>query len=134
MLREEAAKAAGRGRAALLDPEEMLRSGRALFAAGKLREALGSFEMAAQCDAQNGTYAAEAAWTRFRLNGTPAANALKVLKNAIRIDPAAGVAYLYTGQILAILGQKVEASGYLGRAATLLPGDNRPAEAAKTIR
>jgi tetratricopeptide (TPR) repeat protein len=133
LLREEAAKAAERSRTALIDPEELCKTGRALAAAGKLREALGNLEMAAQCDAQNGTYAAEAAWTRFRLNATPATNALKLLKNAIRIDPQAGVAYLYAGQVLAVLGQKVEASGYLGRAASLLPNDPRPAEAAKRV-
>jgi hypothetical protein len=133
LLREEAAKAAERSRTALIDPEQLCKTGRTLAAAGKLREALGNFEMAAQCDAQNGTYAAEAAWTRFRLNATPATNALKLLKNAIRIDPQAGVAYLYAGQVLAVLGQKVEASGYLGRAASLLPNDPRPSEAAKRV-
>jgi len=133
-LREEAAAAAQAGPSALIDPEELCESGRRLAAAGKTREALSSFEMAAECDAQNGTYAAEAAWCRFQLRVTPPANALKMLKNALRIDPNSGVAYLYTGQVLAALGSTVEAAGYLGRAATMLPNDPRPAQAQKAIR
>ena len=133
-LREEAAAAAKAGPAAMIDPEALWKSGVNLAAAGKLREALGSFELAAQCDAQNGTYAAEAAWCRYRLGGTPAVNAIKLVKNAIRIDPNAGVAYLYAGELQAILGKKVEAQGYIQRAAALMPDDPRPAEAAKRVR
>jgi hypothetical protein len=133
-LREEAEAAAKAGPAAMIDPEALWKSGVNLAAAGKLREALSSFELAAECDAQNGTYAAEAAWCRFRLGVTPAANAIKLLKNAIRIDPNAGVAYLYAGQVQAALGKRLEAEGYLQRAATLLPKDPRPAEAAKLLR
>ncbi|HET7711377.1 MAG TPA: DUF4388 domain-containing protein [Thermoanaerobaculia bacterium] len=133
-LREEAAAAAQAGPAAMIDPEALCESGRRLAAAGKIREALSSFELAAECDAQNGTYAAEAAWCRFQLKITPPANALKLLKNAIRIDPNAGVAYLYTGQVLAAIGSTVEAAGYLGRAATLLPDDPRPALAQRAVR
>lgn len=133
-LREEAEAAAKAGPAAMIDPEALWKSGVNLAAAGKLREALGSFELAAQCDAQNGTYAAEAAWCRYRLGNTPAANAFNLVKNAIRIDPNAGVAYLYAGQLQAVLGKSVEAQGYLQRAAALLPNDPRPVEAAKRVR
>ena len=133
-MREEAAAAAKAGPAAMIDPEALWKSGVNLAAAGKVREALGSFELAAQCDAQNGTYAAEVAWARYRLGSTPAVNAIKLVKNAIRIDPNAGVAYLYAGELQAILGKKVEAQGYLQRAAALLPDDPRPAEAAKRLR
>jgi len=133
-LREESVAAEKAGPAAMIDPEALFRSGQNLAAAGKLREALSSFELAAECDAQNGTYAAEAAWTRYRLGRTPAATAMKLLKNALRIDPNAGVAYLYAGQVQAALGRRVEASAYLDRAKTLMPGDPRPAEAVKTLR
>jgi hypothetical protein len=133
-LREERAAAEKAGAAAMIDPEALWKSGVNLAAAGNLREALSSFELAAECDAQNGTYAAEAAWCRFRLNVTPAANALKLLKNAIRIDPQCGVAYLYAGQVQAVLGKRMEAEGYLSRAAALLPNDPRPAAAAKALR
>ena len=132
--RELAAAAAQREAAALIDPEALCKNGRELVAAGKLREALSSFEMAAECDAQNGTYSAEATWCRYQLRNTPATNALKLLKNSIRIDPNCGVAYLYAGQVQAILGNKLEAQAYLSRAATLLPNDSRPAEATKTLR
>lgn len=135
LLREQEAAAAQAGLAALIDPEELCKTGRTLAQAGKLREALSSFEMAADCDAQNGTYAAEAAWTRLQLRSTPAITALKLLKNAIRIDPNSAVAYLYAGRVQAMLGNKLEAQAYIGRAASLLPKDDaRLTEALKAIR
>jgi hypothetical protein len=106
-------------RRAIIDPEELYRQGRAAAAAGKLRDALGYFEMAADCDAQNGTYAAEVAYTRFQLLISPAPATVKALKNAIRIDPRCGTAYLYLGKIQEALGNHVEAQAYLGRASTL---------------
>lgn len=130
-LREEAAAAAKAGPAAMIDPEALWKSGVNLAAAGKLREALGSFELAADCDAQNGTYAAEVAWCRYRLNITPAANAIKLLRNAIRIDPNSGVANLYAGEVLAAMGKRLEGQAYISRAGSLLPNDPRPAEAMK---
>lgn len=133
-LREEAAATAKLGAAALIDPEALCKSGRTLMAAGKLREALSSFEMAADCDAQNGTYAAEAAWCRYQLGVTPAANAIKLLKNAIRIDPSSGVAHLYAGQVMALMGHRLEGQAYVSRAASLLPGDPRPAQAMKSLQ
>lgn len=133
-LREEAAHAEKLGAAALIDPEALCKSGRTLMAAGKLREALSSFEMAADCDAQNGTYAAEAAWCRFQLGVTPAANAIKLLKNAIRIDPASGVAHLYAGQVMALMGHRLEGQAYVSRAASLLPGDPRPSAIMKSMQ
>jgi len=134
MLREAAKTTAeALGPSALIDPEALWKTGKSLAAAGKVREALSSFELAAECDAQNGTYAAEAAWARYRLGNALATNTMKLLKNAIRIDPKAGVAYLYAGQVQAALGHRVEASAYLDYAAKLLPGDPRPAEAAKIL-
>lgn len=133
-LREQEAAAAKAGTAALIDPEVLCRNGRALAEAGKLREALSSFELAAECDAQNGNYTAEAAWCRFQLRVTPAANALKLLKNAIRIDPECAVAYLYAGKLQGILGHRLEAEAYLNRAAMLMPKDMRVVDALKQLR
>lgn len=118
----------------LLDPEAFCRNGRELAAAGKLREALSSFEMAAECDAQNGTYAAEAAWCRFQLQVSPPANAIKMLKNAIRIDPKCGIAHLYAGHVESILGHRSEAAAHFNRAATLMPRDPRPKAALEGLR
>jgi tetratricopeptide (TPR) repeat protein len=132
--REQEAAAAATAKGAMIDPDALCESGREAYAAGKLRDALGYFEMAADCDAQNGTYAAEVAWTRYRLNITPPSNALALLKNAIRIDPQSGVAYLYAGQVQAALGKRLEAEAYIERAATLMPKDPRPAEARKALR
>jgi hypothetical protein len=132
-LREEEAAAANRGAAALIDPEALCATGRALAAAGKTREALSSFEMAAECDAQNGTYAAEVAWCRYLLRVSPAPIVMKLLKNAIRIDPNASVAYLYAGQVQSVLGHKLEAEAFLNRAAMLMPKDLRVVEAFKRL-
>ena len=133
-LRELARQESQATPAAMIDPEALCDTGRKLAAAGKLREALSSFEMAAECDAQNGTYAAEAAWIRYRLNVTPAASALKFVKNAMRIDPESGVAHLYAGQLQAVLGKRVEAEAYLSRAAELMRGDPRAVQALKALR
>ncbi|HEX3581033.1 MAG TPA: DUF4388 domain-containing protein [Thermoanaerobaculia bacterium] len=132
-LREEEAAAAQRSAAALIDPEELCKTGRAMMQAGKTREALSSFEMAAECDAQNGTYAAEVAWCRYLLRVSPAPMVMKMLKNAIRIDPHASIAYLYAGQIQSVLGHKLEAEAFLNRAAMLMPKDLRVVEAFKRL-
>ncbi|HEX3107956.1 MAG TPA: hypothetical protein VHU41_02600 [Thermoanaerobaculia bacterium] len=104
-----------------------------MMQAGKTREALSSFEMAAECDAQNGTYAAEVAWCRYLLRVSPAPMVMKMLKNAIRIDPNASVAYLYAGQIQSVLGHRLEAEAFLNRAAMLMPKDLRVVEAFKRL-
>jgi len=132
--REQAEAAAKAGQAALIDPEQLYKNGCALAEAGKLREALSNFELAAECDAQNGNYAAEATWARFQLKLTPAAVALKRLKDALRIDPNCAVAYLYGGRLHTILGNKMEAEAYLNRAAMLLPKDMRVVEALKGLK
>jgi len=132
--REQAELAAKAGTAALIDPEVLYKNGCALVEAGKLRDALSSFELAAECDAQNGTYAAEAAWCRFQLKVSPAAVTLKRLKDTLRIDPNCAVAYLYGGRLHGMLGNKLEAEAYLNRAAMLLPKDMRVVEALKTLR
>jgi hypothetical protein len=121
-------------KATIIDPELLCKSGRELAEAGKLREALSSFEMAAECDAQNGTYAAEVAWCRFRLQVSPATTTLKMLKNAIRIDPRSGLANLYAGKVATTLGNRNEADAFLNRAAMLMPKDMRVVEALKALR
>lgn len=121
-------------RETLVDPEELYRRGRELAATGKTREALGYFEMASDCDPQNGTYAAELAWSRFELMITTAALAMKALKNALRIDPRSGAANLYIGRIHSTLGNHLEAEGYVLKAAELMPRDPRVAEALRLVR
>jgi hypothetical protein len=123
-----------RAKKAVIDPELLCENGRELAEAGKLREALSSFEMAAECDAQNGTYAAEVAWCRFRLQVSPGTTTLKMLKNAIRIDPRSGLANLYAGKVAAALGNRDEAAAFLNRAAMLMPRDMRVVEALKSLR
>jgi len=118
----------------MIDPEELCRNGRDLAVSGKFREALSYFEMASECDVQNGTYAAEAIWCRFRLGSLLASKALTELKHALRRDPQSGVTHLYLGKVMATMGQKVEAAAYIDRAARLMPGDDRPARALKALQ
>jgi hypothetical protein len=108
------------GKRTLIDPEELWREGRDLAAAGKLRQALSNFELAAECDAQNGTYAAEVAYCRFQLMISPGSVTLKALKNAIRIDARSAIAYHYAGKVQQALGNEMEAEAYLERAAKLM--------------
>lgn len=132
--REIAAAAAQLGTAAIIDPEVLCKTGRQLVAAGKLREALSNFEIAAESDAQNGTYAAEAAWCRYQLRISPPTSALKMVKNALRVDPNCAVANLYYGKLHAVLGNRIEAEAYLNRATILMPDDPRGVEALKALR
>jgi hypothetical protein len=108
------------GKRTLIDPEELWKEGRELAAAGKLRQALSNFELAAECDAQNGNYAAEVAYCRFQLMISPGSVTLKALKNAIRIDARSGIAYYYAGKVQQALGNEMEAEAYLERAAKLM--------------
>ena len=130
--RELSAATTQQGTTPVIDPEA-LSERQQYAAAGKLREALSTFELAAESDAQNGTYAAEAAWCRYELRISPPASALKMVKNALRADPNSGAANLYTGKLHAVLGNRMEAGAYLNRAANLMPGDPRPAEALKAL-
>ena len=72
------------------------------------------------------------AWCRYLLRVSPAPMVMKI-KNAIRIDPNASVAYLYAGQIQLVLGHKMEAEAFLNRAAMLMPKDLRVVEAFKRL-
>jgi hypothetical protein len=38
------------------------------------------------------------------------------------------------GKVMAVLGQKVEATAYIGRAAKMLPDDDRPGQALKALQ
>jgi hypothetical protein len=132
--REIAAASAQLGTAAIIDPEVLCKTGQKLVAAGKLRDALSNFEIAAESDAQNGTYAAEAAWCRYQLRISPPSSALKMVKNALRVDPNSAAANLYYGKLHAEIGNRMEAEAYLNRAAVLMPGDPRAADALKALK
>lgn len=121
-------------RGAMIDPEALWREGRQLADAGKLRDALSYFELAAESDAQNGNYASEVAYCKYQLMLSPAATAMKNLKNAMRIDSRSGLAYLYTGKIHATLGNRIEAESYYRKAAQLMPRDRRPLDAIAALK
>jgi len=115
----------------LLDADAQYRRGLALRDEGKLELAQQQFEFAADCDPQNGIYAAEAALCRFRLApSVHARQALEDLKEAHRVDPQAAEPLLYTGEICSELSRYAEAEVNYRKAAKLLgPEDRRALDA-----
>jgi hypothetical protein len=117
----------------LLDSESQYKKGKALMDAGKHREALMLLEFAADCDPQNGLYAAELAWCRFLVTPAHATRALKELNETLRRDPNCGLAAFYAGEIEAQAGNTAEAEAHLRRAIKLMSPDRRPIEALKAL-
>ena len=76
----------------LLDAESQYKKGKALMDGEKYREALMLLEFAADCDPQNGLYAAELAHCRFLGSSANAGRALKELAETLRRDPNCGLA------------------------------------------
>jgi len=118
----------------LLDAEAQYKKGKALMDGGKVREALMLLEFAADCDPQNGLYAAELAYCRFLNTTAHGDRALKELQETLRRDPNCGVAAFYAGEILRQTGGDAgEAESYLRRAVKLMSPDRRPIEALKAL-
>jgi hypothetical protein len=117
----------------LLDPESQYKKGKALMDAGRDREALVLLEFAADCDPQNGVYAAELAYCRFLISSSQAGRALKELNETLRRDPNCGLAALYAGEIERQAGSAEKAEAHLRRAIKLMSPDRRPIEALKAL-
>ena len=101
-LREERAKrpaAASRIKTDLLDSEAQYKKGQALMDAGKHREALMLLEFAADCDPQNGLYAAELAYCRFLLTPASPAGPSRSSTRRCAATPSCGLAAFYAGEI-----------------------------------
>ncbi len=112
----------------LLDATAQYKKGVALKEAKKLSQALQQFDFAADCDPQNGTYRAEAAYCRFLLAPTTmGVKSLAELVEAQRVDPESAPAYLYAGEIATRLGRAAEAERHYRKAAKLLGPDDRRA-------
>lgn len=119
----------------LLDPEVQFRKGRALMAEGNYRDAIEQLTYASDLDPQNGRYRAELAYCTYLFNpqsGGPIA--IAELKKALRIDPGAGLAHFYQGEILAEMGMHDEAQEALRRAIRPMSPDRRPIEALKRLQ
>jgi tetratricopeptide (TPR) repeat protein len=116
----------------LLDPEAQFRKGKELLAAGQERKALELLQYAADLDAQNALYRAEAAWCRYRVTSS-AERPLEALDEAVRADPRCGLAWYYLGVIQGDGGRRAEAEESLRRAIKLMSPDRRPIEALKEL-
>ena len=90
-------------------------------------------EFAADCDPQNGVYAAETAWCRFLISSSYAGRSLRELAEALRRDPNCGLAEYYAGEIHRRQGQAAEAEPHLRRALKLMSPDRRPIDALKAL-
>lgn len=118
----------------LLDSEKQFKKGLALVKAGRHREASKVLEFAADCDPQNSLYRAEAAYCHYLLDPRMnARQALEDLQEALRIDPRAGLAAYYAGEIHRARKEWDEAEDLLRRANQLLAPDRRPIEALKAL-
>jgi hypothetical protein len=117
----------------LLDPDVQYKKGVALKGAGNFRDALTQLQFACDCDPGNGNYRAELAHCRFKLHSSFAHKALAELDEALRIDPGAGLAALYAGEIHQSLGDVGQAEAYYKRAIKPMSPDRRPIEALKNL-
>jgi hypothetical protein len=117
----------------LLDAESQYKKGKALMDGEKYREALMLLEFAADCDPQNGLYAAELAHCRFLSSPASANRALKELAETLRRDPNCGLAAYYAGEIERQAGDPAAAEAHLRRAIKLMSPDRRPIEALKAL-
>ncbi len=116
----------------LLDPEAQFKKGTELLAAGQEKKALELLQYAADLDAQNPVYRAEAAMCRFRVHGD-AGKPLEELDEAVRIDPRCGLAWYYMGVIQGQSARPAEAEESLRKAIRLMAPDRRPIEALKEL-
>jgi tetratricopeptide (TPR) repeat protein len=116
----------------LLDPEAQFQKGMQLVAAGQDKKALELLEYAADLDAQNALYRAEAAWCRCRVTGQTE-RPLEALEEAVRIDPRSGLAWYYRGLVQGHAGRIGEAEESLRRAIKLMSPDRRPIDALKEL-
>ncbi|MES1240026.1 MAG: DUF4388 domain-containing protein [Acidobacteriota bacterium] len=117
----------------LLDSEAQFKKGKAAMEAGKPREAIMLLEFAADCDPQNGLYAAELAWCRFLNSSAAAPQAIRDLQETLRRDPNCGIAAFYAGEIERQVGNHDEAEAHLRRAIKLMSPDRRPIDALKQL-
>lgn len=117
----------------LLDSEAQFKKGQAAMEAGKHREAIMLLEFAADCDPQNGVYAAELAWCRFLNSSAAAPQALRDLQETLRRDPSCGIAAFYAGEIERQAGNYDEAENHLRRAMKVMSPDRRPIDALKQL-
>jgi tetratricopeptide (TPR) repeat protein len=116
----------------LLDPETQFKKGMELLAAGQDRKALELLQYAADLDAQNPIYRAEAAMCRFRTVGDTG-KPLEDLDEAVRADPRCGLAWYYMGIIQGQADRPTEAEESLRRAIKLMAPDRRPIDALKEL-
>src|SRR5262249_37941111 len=96
--------------------------------------ALPYLEFAADCDPQNGTFAADATWARYVASGRATSTAaLGELEEAARIDPSCGLASFYLGEIHRSRGDTVKAEAAYGKAGRLMAPDRRPLDALRDM-
>jgi hypothetical protein len=110
----------------LLDASAQFAEGMAHKEAGRYAQALPLLEFAADCDAQNATYKAEAAHCRFLdAPNTQSKRALGELEEAMRMDPLCALPAYYAAQVHLAAGEVGKARRELKHALRLAPDDAR---------
>jgi hypothetical protein len=118
----------------VLDPESQHKKGRELLAANDPARALQFLEFAADCDPQNGMFAADLTWARYLASGrSTSGSALGELEEAARIDPACGIAHFYLGEIHRSRGDHAKAEPAYRKAARLMAPDRRALDALRDM-
>ena len=117
----------------LLDVDEQFNRGRALLEEGKYAEAEKLLSFAAELDPQNGSVLAEVAWCQFLDNPNDPLAALTALEDAVRIDPKAGIAWFYMGEVHRSRGDAARAKAALERAQKLRPADAKIRESLASL-
>lgn len=118
----------------LLDPEVQYKKGRELFELQQYTKALELLQYAADLDAQNALYRADAAYCRYLVApGDHRQRAQDELEEALRADSTCGIAHYYLGRIAGEGGDSARAEEHLRRAIKLMAPDRRPIDALREL-
>jgi tetratricopeptide (TPR) repeat protein len=118
----------------LLDPEVQYKKGMELVGQGEYAKALELLQYAADLDAQNARYRADAAYCRYLTDPeSHRRRALAELDEAVRADSSCGIAHYYLGLVAGEGSDHERAERHLQRAIKLMAPDRRPIDTLRVL-